>query len=445
MEEERRERRESIDDLLNELNKKEKEVASEIDEDYDDFIEGNQWFKDDKGMYYKFEDGKKKPYIFDDARYDNDCARFMDMDICDTLRGLIGETIRSVGEKEKLTHINKLADFLQNIMTMQYAKFKKIINEIHPAFILLILRSFGFTMNEDTKEIHSVEYWLKNIIPKYYIGGMTSDRFYDENRNLIHFLSLLVAFINANPGILNRESVYDFAEYEKRARSIVGESDTIIDGFGKPIRDRVYNIPNANYTNILRYVQNSIITNKRRYNLNPMLYLRFRPAISGLYVPGYNGTMFGGGNCPSVQVGGVYYQYQVQQLNNMNGINCGTRFANMLYQKLSDRLGSFNKKLHEKDVKHFQAMLKNLKTHEEKMYKWLTTYGDYVQNTNNYSIGNSNVTFNDMKKFVEGLKIRGLNIWNQEEKIVGALLKIANFVDSIGNATGTTNSVPIPI
>lgn len=439
-----------INTILAQLNQhRDPEMFGEdLDDDFDmdTYVTGGTWFKQG-GKWYKNVNGVTTEVEPDATNYlaynckmyfpgynDQDCENLLNYQKAIIENSKTGAPID--------TYINAIIEALRRFMSTDFDSFKLTLRTLHPYFILLMLKSFGFTINKDTGEINSVAYWRNNILPTYVKDQVQRDAILNQNNNILSFLNLLVHYVNANPGILNANKGYDANTYEQMARKAAGEEITVNN------RDQVYNIRFTNYSEALRYLQASIRNNMRRFNLNPLLYMR--PNISGLYVPGMFG-MFGGGNGryaanPSVQVGGTVFQYQVQQLNNPENVNCGTKYANMMYGRLTSKLAAGNKKLHDRDEAHFKNLIQNLKTYEDRLYKFLSTFGNYVDNGGQYSTNANVVNSGEMKRFVDGLRLRGTNVWNQEGKIVNALLRIANYVDSLpAGQAGRVNEAPIPL
>lgn len=449
---------ERINSIISQLNthRDPEMFGEEIDDDFemDTYVTGGTWFKKD-GKWFKNVNGVTTEVNPDALEYLNhNCRNFFLFNTSDEFCNGRLELQKTIIEKIKNNlpidvEISQLINFLVENMSQNYEAFKNAIQNLHPFFVITMLKSFGFTMDDsyihqDKIYINSVKHWIANGLPKYVTNPADRSKILNQNNNILNFLGLLVNYINANPGILNTNKGYDIATYEEMARKAAGEEITVNN------RDQVYNIRFTNYSEALRYLQASIRNNMRRFNLYPLLYMR--PNISGLYVPGMFG-MFGGGNRryaanPTVQVGGTIYQYQVQQLNNPENVNCGTRYANMMYNRLTSKLAAGNKKLHDRDQAHFKNLIQNLKTYEERLYKFLSTFGNYVDNGGQYSTNANVVKSGEMKRFVDGLRLRGNNVWNQEAKIVNALLRIANYVDSLPagqGPRGRVNEVPIPI
>jgi len=459
-------RADEINRILAQLNTHRDPVmfGEELDDDFemDTYITGNTWFKKD-GKWMKNENGVTTEVPVNADRYINtDCRLFLNGandDMCTVFLKAQQEIIENDGNHQnqnggnyqiggdRQDKINALIDDLANYMSRNYDAFKTTVKQLHPYFVLLMLKSFGFTINSETGEINSVSYWIRNTLPTYVADEGRRRRILDKSTKILDFLNILVHYINANSGILNTNKGYDVNTYETMARKAAGEELPNING-----KDQVYNIRFTNYSEALRYLQASIKNNMRRFNINPLLYMR--PHISGLYVPGMFG-MFGGANGryaanPTVQVGGVVLQYQVQQLNNPENINCGTKYANMMYNRLTSKLAAGNKKLHSRDEAHFKNLIQNLKTYEDRLYKFLSNFGNYVENGGQYSTNSNVVNSGEMKRFVDGLRLRGINVWNQEGKIVNALLRIANYVDSLPMNQGPAgnyrvNEAPIPL
>lgn len=440
-----------IKKLLDDLNKfPEQPTFGEEELDFEDeYIEGGIWFKkvvDDKNgekkvEWLKLENNELVNKPADEAVLLADCMK--------SLKYTDGECNALYGEMDNIYkkqenyqgEINTITDELAKQMTDKYDDFKKSIKDLHPKFILLILSSFGFTVNDNeaAQQVNSVEYWVKNTLRKH-ITDDNLDNVIIKNKKLLNLLQILVNFINANPGILNPDqNTYDTKSYDKYVRGQLGENNALnVPGE----RDRIYSIRFSSFSDAIRYVKNAIALNKRRYMFNPISYLWLMRQRSGFnnYFPG---MQYGGGN-PSVQVGGQYFQYQVQQFNNMSNVNCSTRYANMMFQRLKSKLAASNKKLHTKDEEQFKIMVENLKKKENKMYQFLSTMGDYVDNNRGYSSVTQTIRYNDMKRFVDGLKFYGVNIWNQEEKLMDALLKLAIIVDRLSK-TQNVREVPIPL
>jgi hypothetical protein len=416
----------------------------EIDENYDEesYISGGMWFKE-KGQWYRVYNGTRMAAPADYSQYlGADCrTMFPGYDDRDCERALILQQEIMNGDDIE-GNVNALVDDLIAKLATNYQNFKNTVQNLHPYFVLLMLKSFGFTVDRDARKINSVNYWINNTLPNYIKDQAKRDKILNRDNHIIDFLNILVRYINANPGILNANKAYDVNSYEQMAKESAGQD---------PLAsiNQVYHLRFPSYTEALRYIQASLRNNQRQYNLNPLLYLR--PNISNLYIPGAFGMMGGagshgghGGN-PTVQVGGRAYQFQIQQLNNMNNINCGTRFANIMYQRLISKLANNGKKLHQNDADQFKNLVQNLKTYEDRMYKFLSTFGDFVDNGGQYQTNAQDITRGEMKRFVDGLRLRGSNIWNQESKIVNALLKIANYVDSLPAGANKVNEAPIPL
>ena len=75
----------------------------------------------------------------------------------------------------------------------------------------MILRKFGFKVNKNTNKIIPVDQWLKTMAEDYFKNDdgddFNFDSFVRKNHNLLDYLSILVKYINANPGILNKHYV----------------------------------------------------------------------------------------------------------------------------------------------------------------------------------------------------------------------------------------------
>lgn len=436
-----------IQNILNNLNANPPAAdlfGPEIDEEYDEesYISGGMWFKE-KGQWYRVYNGTRMAAPADYSQYlGADCRTmfpgYADRECEDAL--IIQQEIYNGNNIE--ANVDALVDKLIDKLATNYQNFKTTVQNLHPYFVLLMLKSFGFTIDRDTRKVNSVNYWINNTLPNYIKDQAKRDKILNRDNHVIDFLNILVRYINANPGILNAGKAYDVNSYEQMAKESAGQdpSSNI---------NQVYHLRFPSYTDALRYIQMSLKNNQRQYNLNPLLYLR--PNISSLYIPGVFGMMGGAGSHgghganPTVQVGGRAYQFQIQQLNNMNNINCGTRFANIMYQRLNSKLASNGKKLHQNDADQFKNLVQNLKTYEDRMYKFLSTFGDFVDNGGQYQTNAQDITQGEMKRFVDGLRLRGSNIWNQESKIVNALLKIANYVDSLPAGANKVNEAPIPL
>jgi len=449
-------------DSLEKAKKDEPLFGEELDDDLnlDDLIKGGVWFKRG-GKYYKVEKdpvtgkAQAKEKKWDDVVYLDDCIAFSNEQnpakVESTKRecAIILENIQKIIANDNVgTSVMMLTHYLSEIMKTKYDNFKAIINKLHPYTILLILQAFGFTINLDTNQVFDVKHWYENTFEKFMPGPKTKAKFEDKTTHMFDFLNVLVHFINANPGILNADTVYDNDTYEATVRKSVGEGPTIPNADGSYI-DRVYNIRFDGTSQALAYIKNSLIQQRRRFNLSPMTFFRFRsylPSLAGLYIPRFSGNhgMFGGSRSGhQVQVGGQYFQYQVQQFNNMDNVNASARFAEQMFKRLNTRLNAANKKLHQKDIENFNLMLEKLKSHENKMYKFLSTFGDYVENTPGYGYRNETVRANDMKKFVEGLKNRGTRYLDLEEKIIDAIYKISLVADKVSGSTVKEGPIPL--
>lgn len=457
----------SIQDAIKVMNDYEssQNKESEMDDKFniDDLIEGGLWFTRDgedkstgqkKKMYYKIvdENGKHVSKLIEPtgALIRQDCFKAIgDNDECLELVERMKNIVAKQGDFNG--NINLLTETLLRTLS-DYDNFKAILKDIHPYFILLILKSFGFAKNEFNNQITPVSHWLSKTFPKYLAkNGVPNPQGIIntiKTGNLINFLTLMVNYINANPGIFKSDSVYDKDTYEQRVRKAVGEPEDYPSTTADKYKDRVYNVRFRSYAEALQYIKNAINVHRRRFNVNPMRFFRFKsffPSLGGLNAN--NGFMFGGSNGgnPSVQVGGVWYQYQTQQFNNMNNVNCGTKFSQMMFNRLKSKLNTSNRKLHDNDEKNFKDMLQNLKTLEDKMYKYLSTMGDYVDGNRQYSNPQETVRYGEMQRFVDGLRHRGLRYMDQETKIIDALWRIANALDGKSGNFNNIKETPIPL
>ena len=176
-----------------------------------DMVYKNIWFRDASGkLYMNDAKGQRIDYGMDDPstihalKADNNCfttlvkvdknmcTKYMHECLLDADPSGISECIRFWKEK----------DF--------YDVSKDEIHKMHPLVALRTLQKFGFREHEvyDTecgkkiKKVETKDHWVKNIMKK-----KLKDSFVviEDNDKLLNYLQLLTEYVNANPGILNRD------------------------------------------------------------------------------------------------------------------------------------------------------------------------------------------------------------------------------------------------
>jgi hypothetical protein len=180
-----------------------------------------KWYRNYKGEYYKYNDQGVAQLTKVPADFNN-C---FGLDITDGAKcRIFMKIITNPTEEPSKEAIKEI--LAENAATNDY--FKEIsnkINDLHPKIALAILRKFGFKMDKNNKQIVPVSYWLSKLAEDYFKNSDPASTFnFDamlrKQEGLLKFLNLLVHYINANPGILNKEHVASTADLQDYIKSV---------------------------------------------------------------------------------------------------------------------------------------------------------------------------------------------------------------------------------
>lgn len=195
---------------------------------YIDLINTNIWYtkKDgDRTIFTKTVDGREVSYSSKDPegqrllKASNKCYSSLFTDDLGKCKTHIKDCLLN---KETTSNPDALKNCLKDFSLRSdfFETAKKEINEMHPIVAHLTLRRLGFGYDmvtdpktgQSIKRVCSAKRWLDHYVRKVYIGA---DGKLDESafnavkaqENLINYLDLIVSYVNANPGILNKDYV----------------------------------------------------------------------------------------------------------------------------------------------------------------------------------------------------------------------------------------------
>jgi hypothetical protein len=392
-------------------------------------LPSDKWYYENK-KYYRIDKNGKNEHLI---TKENSCdALGLDDPKCEEL----GNILKMYNDKEG--QMTALKAFVKNVSNKDILKLTAAtLKNIHPRYVLYILHAFDFKLNTITKEITSVDNWIRNTLPKYFENNKaTMNEFIIQNGRLLDLLACLVNFINANPGIMKHEMYYSQDEYLNRVQE--GLPDKIID-------DKVYSIRFDNRAQAMKYFGNN---NQPSGNSSLLRFLINGPNISGIQIPGPSGFgQYGGGvvmNNGNVQVGGMY-KMQVGGFNNKNKA-CGSKYARKMYIKFKEELKAHGKKLADNDDVNFNKMLNNLALYEDQIHTYLSNIHDYVQTNKEYSTNQEIVTQQQMQEYIKNYNYYNKKYVGQENKVIRALHKIASYADdSQGHGYNFSRDREIPL
>ncbi len=311
------------------------------DRTFMDMIDENIWFIDEDGEFYMEKDGKKIPYgaKSDEAKklmkYGNKCYTSLHQGDKKDCRKYIYKCLLNDDAKslEKCITLANFKDF--------YNVAKEEINSMHPMVALKTLKHFGFkvenvydrVLNTNIDKVIKVSDWINLEIRKKYPSNNKFEEIVAKlkanNENLLVYLDLTVAYVNSNPGILNKKIKGKTEEAIGLARPTQ---------YAKELKLPMYKRPPLAY--------------KIKYDTETFRhYLKSRPRLIGAMpirrVRGGIRFPFGMSHTPYVsgiwraQMGGGNYGWVLKQTgSSKKKINC----AQFIYEVFKDQINELKRK-----------------------------------------------------------------------------------------------------
>jgi len=400
---------EKIADIIVKLRKKPEETNVSIDESFDnlytpDSIIFGMWHKNFQGKYFK-KDDNGVPQLM---QVPNDMRSCFGLDIDDktTCSGYMKTLVNKNEEFGK--------EMLKAILTdensdMYFKNISNKINDLHPKIALLILRRFGFQIDTDKKQILPVSYWLSELAKKYFINNPRDDFDFDSyiknKEGLLKFLNLLVHYINANPGILDKNYVASADDLANYVKSVLDQ-----DGF-KTDQQPYFVWIKGNVESVYPIATGG--SRKKPINKNLLRHLI------------RNADVFNSIDNSNSQYGGNYpYTYE-------------TNITKMLQQNTSERLVNYYNYVKqiaaEKKIainaEYMLDLIDKIKIYEKKILDTLAVIQKFTENNKSFGSDKA-ISLVMMEDYLDDLVKYSQNNQELESKIIQGINNIANKINN---------------
>lgn len=344
------------------------------DEQVFDFVTQNVWMRSGDKLY-TIKNGKKIYHNLDDKEFENlltssnacftsgafedkeNCRLFMNECLLDKNPSNIMNCIR-VMEKQ---------DFAQAA--------KNEINNMTPVVALNLLKRFGFRTysafdseaNMNLTKIERVSNWLKNYM-KSKFDDKTVQAAIEGNDKILHYLNLVVDFVNSNPAILN--SGYSGSTEEKVGKY---EVDPYASKLGIPIRR-----DNTRYKSLynIDLLDSSLRSGLYGSSLKKPLFLQYSN-MSNLRSPFGDYVLPGIGAVMNIQSGGNIMSSFSSRVNE-GTISSGTTLLRGIIYNLIKQMGASGKKLNNEYMEKIMQKLEMMGKMEQQLMQNIKYISEYA-------------------------------------------------------------------
>lgn len=389
-----------LKNIIEELKKNPKQ--SYIDEFYDDStIIFGKWYKNYMGDYYKYDDNgvaKKTPVSQD---YES-CfgLNITEKDYCNTFLEIMNSNKNQFSK-------DAIKDFLIKNPDNYFKSIEGNINELHPKIALRILQKFGFKKrkgNNNDWEITPVSRWLQGLAEEYFDYSDNKaefDMYIKKNNKLLKFLDTLVHYINANPGILNKNYVASQEDIENYVRAELNR-----DSFQtkQPPYFIWVNSKDKAAMPIMYGSSRTFTKNNLRNLLKNLQALN----TSGAQVGGYDNV----------------YSYETNITNKIRQ-STSTRLKNYL-SYLNQLAASKNVII---DKYYINSLIDKMGVYEDKILNALATIQKFTENNKSFDYGTA-ISLTAMENYLDNLVKYSENSKLLERKIINNINEIANKINT---------------
>lgn len=352
-----------------------------------EFHEAPNWYIDPTtGDYYRVELGKKVSYGLDQPvaikmlNANNKCLSTGTKGNRADCRNYIINCLLSDNKDDFTSCMLDNPDF--------YKASVDEIKNMHPILARQTLRKFGFQpewvydsfAHTKIRKVQSLDSWINKVLPNYFKTDQIKQNI-RENKNLLNYLSLLTQYINANPGILNK----NYQGTTEEAKGLF-----IIPPYPKALNMKLRHDPNGIYTPAYDL---SLLKKQMAF------YRYLRPpfsmgAFGSNFTPGFGFAQVGGG--PRCEI----------LLNNFNQTGeydvRGGKVLNGIFQELISKLESRGKKISPTDlgcIKDHINKLSQLETELIRSLCYIEEYGRLIEALGDRS--SETVTQRNLREFVD--------------------------------------------
>lgn len=299
---------------------------------------------------------------------------------------------------------------------------KEILNDLHPLVALQILRKFGFKTYQTNDimtgkaKIQVINYdkWVKLFAKNKFGENIKS---VTDNENLARYLQLLVDFVNANPGILNRTGNN-------------ADNTTQLEHHNPPNYAKENNIPlRREYIGQQRGFYESILLNNYIKSLSNNS-LPFTKDSQGYYKSILGRDLLGIKDPHSFTQSGGNVDNDNWFMKNINQNNeriplMGGKLMEYVFKKSLEDAKKYNKHIDKNDVDKIFEQINELAMMENKMFRILM----YIQEYNKILVKNKNVEselidMSKLKELVNNYKQIKLDHDNIENILSGIMIKL---------------------
>lgn len=397
--------------------------------DYADLCDGNRWHCDDNG-FYTMVNGQKIAYGAEDPA---SVALLKQEHMCYS-SGVKGDSAQCNQYIFECLLDNKdgadldLAKCIQNYDAQGnfFDVAKQEIDNMHPIIAVRTLQKFGFRTHQvydsqagmQLKKVEDVNHWLRNFVDKKFDAAKAQA--VRSQSKLLHYLGMLVSFVNANCGILNK----GVQATTEEAAGIYKPSEYIqklgIEPRRTPTTDSA-----SFYYDMQRFRPH--FEQYRQARTTP-----FKMGNRGLFTP------FGGMISPGAQVlvqsgGGAQGDMVLRKLQS----NCsGAYLIGQILNSVKNALGARGKQLCAADVQKLEEKVRLLLDTEKELLKtinYIEEYNRLMDIYRDYSVSELNVA--ELERFVKRhshLKDKQVAMEEYLLRILEKLGKVADEDDDLG-------------
>jgi len=385
------------------------------DEEVNPKIKHGLWFKNFLGHYYKYNKNgvaEKVPVPQDMTncfglyiKSSEKCSAFM------TILTNKKDSFSKEAIKDIVLHDDEF-----------YEDISDKINDLHPKIALTILRKFGFKINKNTNEIVSVSRWLDGLAQNYFdLGNPAGAKDYQilikGNKKLISFLNLLVQYVNANPGILDKS--YQGVAAQEDLEDYVNSQFQ-----NDPIND---DAPPNTYTGA--YFATGTENDKIMYGgasvALPFMFVSSRPLNkTTLRHLINNASAF---NNPGLQTGGFDNVYETSTARNIKNST-----SKQLVNYFNYLVKLANAKNVNIDKNYINDLIKKLEVYENNILSALSTINNYTLTNKSFGSGDA-ITLVVMENYLDTIVKYSQDSKGLEKEVISKINNIANKINTQGS------------
>jgi hypothetical protein len=415
--------------------------ASEIPADYGDYVDlcdGNKWACDETG-FYTIVNGQRISYGVEDvasqqllkaghscystgvnAATEGQCNSYIFECLLDSKDGADLDLDKCIKNYDSIGNFFEVA--------------QKEIDNMHPIIAIRTLQKFGFRTHQvydenagqPLKKIEHVNHWLRNFVDKKFDAEKA--KAVRSQGKLLHYLGMLVSFVNSNCGILNK----GIKATSEEAAGIMKPSE-YMRSLG--IEARV--VPNDD-TSSLHYDIARFRPQFQQYSAAQNAPFK----MAGLGQPMGLSTPFGSTISPGAQVlvsqtGGNGAQTS-QLLRKLQGNYSGALLIKQILASVRNALSARGKQLNPTDVAKLEEKVKLLMDTESELIKtisYIEEYNKLMDMFRDYTVAELSVA--ELERFVK----RHSNLKNKqvamEEYLLRILEKLSKFASEDENGKMT--------